>query len=262
MWPASWAWSRRTEPRLCGCRGRLCGCRGGRPGLGGPCRLPPRPGRRGGCSGPRGPLGVVAREPDGAFGGAAGEVRHRPLLGRCRRGLARDDDLLACRLWRVGLPAVASWPAGCGELTRAGQPSPTLTARLKDYDGAWHRAGPRFHVCVGSGVTGLHVGARDGCSQEGRGGPISRVLSWTTIYLLRASPPASIAQPERGAGHTMALLFAFSPDGACQAAVLPRRWWSLTPPFQLFPLRGPKGPGASWSLLFCGAFRRVSPPGR
>lgn len=162
----------------------------------------------------------------------------------------------------AGLPAVASWPAGCGELTRAGHPSPTLTARLKDYDGTWHRAGPRFHVCVGSGVTGLHVGARDGCSQEGRGGPISRVLSWTTIYLLRASPPASIAQPERGAGHTMALLFAFSPDGACQAAVLPRRWWSLTPPFQLFPLRGPKGPGASWSLLFCGAFRRVSPPGR
>ena len=70
-----------------------------------------------------------------------------------------------------------------------------------------------------------------------RGGPISRVLSRTTIYLLRASPPASIAQPERGAGRTMALLFAFSPDGACQAALLPGRWWSLTPPFQLFPLR-------------------------
>jgi len=30
---------------------------------------------------------------------------------------------------------------------------------------------------------------------------------------------------------------ALAPDGACQAAVLPRRWWSLTPPFQLFPLR-------------------------
>ena len=32
----------------------------------------------------------------------------------------------------------------------------------------------------------------------------------------------------------MALLFAFAPEGACQAAVSPRRWWSLTPPFQLF----------------------------
>ena len=35
----------------------------------------------------------------------------------------------------------------------------------------------------------------------------------------------------------LAFLFALAPDGACQAAVLPRRWWSLTPPFQLFPLR-------------------------
>ncbi len=69
--------------------------------LGGPCRLPLRPGRRGGCSGPRGPLGVVAREPHGAFGGAAGEVRHRPLLGRCRRDWPRTTTC---------------WPAGCGEL--------------------------------------------------------------------------------------------------------------------------------------------------
>ena len=73
-----------------------------------------------------------------------------------------------------------------------------------------------------------------------RGGPVSRVLSWAAIYLLRTSPSASSAQPERSAGHTMALLFAFAPDGACQAAVLPRRWWSLTPPFQLFPLRSPR----------------------
>ena len=222
--------------------------------LGGPCRLPLRPGRRGGCSGPRGPLGVVAREPHGAFGGAAGEVRHRPLLGRCRRDWPRTTTC---------------WPAGCGELAcrlwRADSgrpPKPHVDGPSQGLSRGLASCRARFHVCVGSGVTGLHVGARDGCSQEGRGGPISRVLSWTTIYLLRASPPASIAQPERGAGHTMALLFAFSPDGACQAAVLPRRWWSLTPPFQLFPLRGPKGPGASWSLLFCGAFRRVSPPGR
>ena len=63
---------------------------------------------------------------------------------------------------------------------------------------------------------------------------MSRVLSWTTIYLRPTLPSASSAQPERSAGHTMALLFAFAPDGACQAAVLPRRWWSLAPPFQLF----------------------------
>lgn len=67
-----------------------------------------------------------------------------------------------------------------------------------------------------------------------RSGPMSRVLSWTIIYLLTPLPAPSSAQPERGAGHTMALLFAFAPEGACQAAVLPRRWWSLAPPFQLF----------------------------
>ena len=43
--------------------------------------------------------------------------------------------------------------------------------------------------------------------------------------------------PERGPGRPMAFLFALAPDGVYQAAVLPRRWWSLTPPFQLFPLR-------------------------
>ena len=64
---------------------------------------------------------------------------------------------------------------------------------------------------------------------------MSRVLSWTTIYLLTPLPTPSSAQPERGAGHPMALLFAFAPEGACQAAVSPRRWWSLAPPFQLFP---------------------------
>lgn len=66
---------------------------------------------------------------------------------------------------------------------------------------------------------------------------MSRVLSWTAIYLRTALPLPSSAQPERGAGNTIALLFAFAPDGACQAAVLPRRWWSLTPPFQLFSQR-------------------------
>ena len=63
---------------------------------------------------------------------------------------------------------------------------------------------------------------------------MSRVLSWTIIYLRMPLPAPSSAQPERGAGHTIALLFAFAPEGACQAAMLPRRWWSLTPPFQLF----------------------------
>lgn len=91
--------------------------------------------------------------------------------------------------------------------------------------------------------------ARPRRSWKMRGGPVSRVLSWAAIYLLRSSPTASSAQPERSAGHTMALLFAFAPDGACQAVALPRRWWSLTPPFQLFPLRGPRAGQLESSFL-------------
>ncbi len=67
-----------------------------------------------------------------------------------------------------------------------------------------------------------------------RSGPMSRVLSRTIIYLLTPLPTPSSAQPERRTGRPIALLFAFAPEGACQAAVLPRRWWSLAPPFQLF----------------------------
>ena len=95
----------------------------------------------------------------------------------------------------------------------------------------------------------LRGGGRLSWVEQVRGGPVSRVLSWAAIYLGRSSPTASSAQPERSAGHTMALLFAFAPDGACQAVALPRRWWSLTPPFQLFPLRGPRAGQLESSFL-------------
>ena len=42
---------------------------------------------------------------------------------------------------------------------------------------------------------------------------MSRVLSWTIIYLLAPLPTPSSSQPERSAGHTMALLFAIAPEG-------------------------------------------------
>ena len=61
--------------------------------------------------------------------------------------------------------------------------------------------------------------------------------------------------PGRGPGRPMALLFALAPDGVCQAAASPRRWWSLTPPFQLFPLRaeGLEGPRATQVGVFFSA---------
>ena len=57
-------------------------------------------------------------------------------------------------------------------------------------------------------------------------------LSWRARH--RAAPRTL---PGRGPGRPIAPLFALAPDGVYQAVALPRRWWSLTPPFQLFPLR-------------------------
>ena len=54
-------------------------------------------------------------------------------------------------------------------------------------------------------------------------GPVSRVLSRTTIYLLPALLPVSSAQPERSAGHTMRsylrlLRMGFTKPRCCQHA--------------------------------------------
>ncbi len=40
--------------------------------------------------------------------------------------------------------------------------------------------------------------------------------------------------PNAGKGGFIAFLFAFAPDGVCQATPLPTRWCALTAPFQLF----------------------------
>ncbi len=56
-------------------------------------------------------------------------------------------------------------------------------------------------------------------------------LSWHMRYrtALRTLPGCRSGQP-------IAPLFALAPDGVYPAVASPRRWWSLTPPFQLFPL--------------------------
>ena len=109
------------------------------------------------------------------------------------------------------------------------------------------------------------VCAPSGKRNKEASGPVSRVLSGTAIYLERESPRASSTQPERMAGHRMALLFALAPDGVCQAATLPPRWCALTAPFQLFSCVAHAARTAcseQGSLLFCGTFRRVAPPSR
>ena len=69
------------------------------------------------------------------------------------------------------------------------------------------------------------------------------------VQFLARYPSAGRAGPWRS-------LFALAPEGACQAAVLPRRWWSLTPPFQLFS--HPHECGQREVFFFCGA----NPSGR
>lgn len=68
------------------------------------------------------------------------------------------------------------------------------------------------------------------------------------ILYLRCHRPL-LGQPERGPGRPIALLFALSPDGACQAAPLPTRWCALTAPFQLFS-PGPEGRRRESSFLW------------
>jgi len=50
--------------------------------------------------------------------------------------------------------------------------------------------------------------------------PISRVLSWTIIYLGCLSPSNSCNLPELSAGHTMEFLFGLAPSGVCHAVIV------------------------------------------
>src|SRR5436190_4267696 len=58
--------------------------------------------------------------------------------------------------------------------------------------------------------------------------PVSRILSWVTILLCGYPAPrrAASTEPVR-----------LAPDGVWRAAVSPRRWWALTPPFHPYRRR-------------------------
>lgn len=58
--------------------------------------------------------------------------------------------------------------------------------------------------------------------EEGRSGPVSRVLSRTVIPLGLASPQGSSNLPERNAGRANAFLFGLAPDGVCRAVPVTR----------------------------------------
>src|SRR6266508_483055 len=79
--------------------------------------------------------------------------------------------------------------------------------------------------------------------------PLSRILSRVTIHL--CSYPA----PRRAASTEPVRL---APDGVWRAAVSPRRWWALTPPFH--PYRRRLRRTRRRRFAFCATVRRLSPP--
>src|SRR5437868_8469745 len=89
------------------------------------------------------------------------------------------------------------------------------------------------------------------CKSQGfpLAGHISRILSRVTIHLCSYPVPrrAASAEPVR-----------LAPDGVWRAAVSPRRWWALTPPFH--PYRRRLRRTRRRRSAFCATVRRLSPP--
>src|SRR5881392_966353 len=92
------------------------------------------------------------------------------------------------------------------------------------------------------------------CKSQGfpLAGHISRILSRVTIHLCSYPVPrrAASAEPVR-----------LAPDGVWRAAVSPRRWWALTPPFHPYRRRLRRFGIRRRRFAFCATFRRLSPPG-
>src|SRR5437773_7544163 len=89
------------------------------------------------------------------------------------------------------------------------------------------------------------------CKSQGfpLAGHISRILSRVTIHL------CSYPVPRRAASTEPVRL---APDGVWLAAVSPRRWWALTPPFH--PYRRRLRRTRRRRFAFCATVRRLSPP--
>src|SRR6059058_1284056 len=90
------------------------------------------------------------------------------------------------------------------------------------------------------------------CKSQGfpLAGHISRILSRVTIHLCSYPVPrrAASAEPVR-----------LAPDGVWRAAVSPRRWWALTPPFHPYLRRLRRCvPGGFLSVPLSVGFRRLS----
>lgn len=84
--------------------------------------------------------------------------------------------------------------------------------------------------------------------------PMRLQLPTRTCWGRRAPP---LTQRSVARGPYLALL----PVGLAVPELLPAPRWALTPPFHPYP-SGIPASRTEWRFLFCGAFRRVAPPGR
>ena len=106
-----------------------------------------------------------------------------------------------------------------------------------------------------SGETGGYWAVK--AKKKGGSQPISRVLSRTIISLRYASPRTSSNLPENSADHTHVLLFGLAPNGVYPATAVAssavRSYRTISP----LP-----APNRRWRYIFCGTFRRLTPPRR
>src|SRR5919106_2747753 len=108
----------------------------------------------------------------------------------------------------------------------------------------------------------MHLQNRNPCICRGfLSRPVSRILSRATIHLGRRFPGGSSSAPGSSAGRLVAEPVRLAPDGVWRAAVSPRHWWALTPPFHPYLRRLRRDHVRRWRSPFCATFRRLSPPG-
>jgi hypothetical protein len=86
--------------------------------------------------------------------------------------------------------------------------------------------------------------------------PVSRVLSRTVIHLGCKSPCSSSDLPRNRAGHASVPLFDLAPGGVCHATSVTSRAVRSYRTFSPLPVKN------NWRFIFCGTFRRLSPPRR
>jgi len=94
----------------------------------------------------------------------------------------------------------------------------------------------------------------------GKPNSVPRRGAVAVISLGRRLPAASSSLPGGHKGRAAprrsrapSPLLGLAPGGVCRAAVSPQRWCALTTPFHPYRCR---------RCVFCGTFRRVTPPGR